>query len=195
MQNVPRLRQPAMSEHKSIFIILLHPFSICFIPINYLVSTMYATFQQLVAYSTMYNRYSTILCNVPQLFDNFFLLDKLILKWTNPICFQKSILRINSFGEKWTFFKHSTIFFPKKIIFLGFSLILRTIWNLCMREKKIWIFCLIRFRTLSIFWHEKKIITFSGGGGRYRFLLGGYRHQFVSFRPQHNVKLLQGLKK
>ena len=40
------------------------PFSTCFLPINYLVSTMYVTFQQLFIYSTtMYNRYLTMFYN------------------------------------------------------------------------------------------------------------------------------------
>ena len=37
-------------------------FSICFLPINYWVTIMHVTFQQLVIYSTMYNQYSTIFC-------------------------------------------------------------------------------------------------------------------------------------
>ena len=52
------------------------PFSICFLPIDYLVSTMcvtlqqlviystmYVTLQQLVIYSTMYDQYSTMFSN------------------------------------------------------------------------------------------------------------------------------------
>ena len=40
------------------------PFSICFLPISYLVSTIYVTFQQLVMYATMYNRYSTVFLKI-----------------------------------------------------------------------------------------------------------------------------------
>ena len=46
-------------------------FSICFLTIDHLVSTMYVTFQQLVIYSTMFNWYATMFCNDSTIFHNF----------------------------------------------------------------------------------------------------------------------------
>ena len=66
--------------------------------------------------------------------------------------------------------------------FLGFSCILRIIWNLYI-QKKICI-CCMRFRTLRIFWNGKIIIRqlWKGGGS-------ACRSPCVLFRPKHEGKL------
>ena len=59
-------RQPTYTFYllsETLYLKRYTPFSICFLPIRQQVSTMHDTFQQLVIYSTTYNRYSTIFCN------------------------------------------------------------------------------------------------------------------------------------